>query len=125
MSKERTFKIVDSEIGYTGGKYRPDKSNSPLSAAHRAASVLFRMARNDKSKPEWKKFESSKNLLKFTIRESTQGSDKDEFQYVAKIRKLHGDEIKIIKKGDTEIKIEHQIVVRAAHFAKTPFGGNA
>jgi hypothetical protein len=124
MSKERTFKIVESEIGFTGGKYKTDKTDSPLSAARRAASVLFRMARNEKSKSEWKKFESSKNLIKFTIRESTQGSNKDEFQYEAKIRKLHGDEIKIIKKGDIEFKVEYQIVVRAAHFAKTPFGGD-
>jgi hypothetical protein len=121
---DRSFKIVDSEIGFSGGKYHTDKSGSPQSAARRAASVLFRMARNDKQEPKWKKFESSKNPIKFTIRESTRGSDKNEWQYEAKIRTLHGSDIKIIKKGDVEIKIEHEIVVRAAHFVKTPFGGS-
>jgi hypothetical protein len=121
---DRSFKIVDSEIGFVGGKYHTDKSGSPGSAARRAASVLFRMARNEKNDPKWKKFQSSKNPIKFTIRESTRGSTKDEYQYEAKTHKLVGDKVKIIKKGDVEFKVEHEIVVRAAHFVKTPFGGS-
>jgi hypothetical protein len=123
---DRSFKIVDSEIGFSGGRYHTDKSGSPGSAARRAASVLFRMARNEKNDPKWKKFESSKNPIKFTIRESTRASTKkdDEYQYIAKSHKLIGDKVKIIKKGDVEFKVEHEIVVRAAHFVKTPFGGS-
>lgn len=121
-SGPRSFKITDSEIGYVGGTYKANKSGTPLSAAHRAASVLFRLARNEKGKDAWKKYESDRTLLKFTIRETTRGSNKDEYQYEAKIHKLHGDDIKTIKRGKVEYTVEYRIVVRAGHY-KSPLGG--
>jgi hypothetical protein len=124
MSEKRTFKITESQIGYVGGSYKTNKSLTPLSAATHAAKVLFKLAKNEKNKPEYKKYEFSKDLIKFTIREKTQGSKKEEFQYEAKIKTLHGDEVKTIKRGDIEYTIRHKIVVRAAHYVKTPFGGS-
>jgi len=119
----RTFKIVESENGYVGGSYKTNKTGMPLSAASRAASVLFRFARNEKSNPALKKFESSKDILKFTIRETTRGSDKNEYQYEAKIKMLHGDDVKVIKRGKIEYTVDKKIVTRAATY--TPFrGGN-
>lgn len=122
-SVQRTFKITDSENGYSGGTYKTNKTGTPLSAAQRAASVLFRMARNDKNKPAWKKYEFSKDLIKFTIRETTRGSDKAEYQYEAKIQKLRSDEVKTIKRGSAEYSVEYRMVTRAVHYKPTPFGG--
>lgn len=122
-SVQRTFKITDSEIGYSGGTYKTNKSGTPLSAAQRAASVLFRLARNEKQNPKHKKYEFSKDVIKFTIRETTRGSDKGEYQYEAKIHKLRGDEVKTIKRGKAEYKVEYKIVTRASHYKPTPFGG--
>lgn len=120
---QRTFKITDSEIGYSGGTYKTNKTGTPLSAAHRGASMLFRMARNDKNKPEWRKYKSDKKLIKFTIRETTRGSDKAEYQYEAKIHKLRASDVKIVKRGDVEYKVEYEIITRAGHYRPTPFGG--
>lgn len=121
---QRTFKIADSEIGYKGGNYKTNKTGAPLSAAKRAASMLFRMARNEQNKPAWRKFKSEKNLIKFTIRETTRGSNKEEYQYEAKIHKLRADDVKVIKRGDIEYKVEYEIVTRAGHYRPTPFGGD-
>jgi hypothetical protein len=117
----RTFKITESEIGYVGGSYKTNKTGMPLSAASRAASVLFRLARNEKGNSKWKKFESSKSVLKFTIRETTRGSDKSEYQYEAQIKNLHGDDIKTIKRGKVEYTVDKKITTRAASY--TPFRG--
>jgi hypothetical protein len=122
--EKRTFKLVESEIGYVGGSYKTNKSGTPLSAASRAASVLFRMARNETGNSKWKKFESSKSLLKFTIRETTRGSEKKEYQYEAKIKDLRGADIKTIKRGDVEYTVDKKIVVRAAHFSPIKGGDN-
>lgn len=121
---KRTFKIVESEIGYVGGSYKTNKSGSPLSAATRAASVLFRLARNEKGESKYKKFESDKKLIKFTIRETTRGSEKKDYQYEAKIKELHGADIKVVKRGKVEYTIKHQIAVRASHFTPMPIGGD-
>ena len=119
----RAFKIADSEIGYSGGTYKTNKSGTPLSAAQRAASMLFRMARNEKSNPKWKKYQTSKDMIKFTIRETTRGSAKSEYQYEAKIHKLRGDEVKTVKRGGVEYQVEYKIMTRASHYKPTPFGG--
>lgn len=118
---KRTFTVTDSSIGFSGGSYKPNKTGHPLSAAHRAARVLFRMARNEKQNPKWKKFETSAVLLKFTIRETTRGSDKQEYQYEAKIKQLRGDDVKVVKRGDVEYTIRTEIVCRAARY--TPIKG--
>ena len=121
---KRTFKIVGSEIGYIGGSYKTNKSGSPLSAAQRAASVLFRLARNEKGDSKYKKFEFSKNMIKFTIKETTRGSEKKDYQYEAKIKELHGSDIKTVKRGNVEYTVNHIIAVRSAHFTPMPIGGS-
>lgn len=118
---KRHFTITESTVGYEGGKYSANKSGSPLSAASRAASILFRMAQNKSGKAAWKKFESNKDLVKFTIRETTRGSDKTEYQYEAKVKQLKGSEIKTIKRGSVEYEVTQKIVVRSAHY--TPIRG--
>ena len=120
---KRNFKITESSIGYVGGKYTTNKSGSPLSAAQRAASVLFRMAHNKDSKAAWKKFENEGSIIKFTIRETTNGFEKKDFQYEAKAQKLRGDAVKVVKRGDVEYEVTQKITVRAAHY--TPFKGGA
>lgn len=122
-SSKRNFVLTDSSIGYKGGKYSSNKSGTPLSAAQRAASVLFRMAQNKGAKPEYKKYESSNELIKFTIRESTQGSEKKEYQYEAKIKHLHGSDVKVVKRGNVEYTVSQRITVRAAHYTPMPYGG--
>lgn len=120
---KRNFTLTDSSIGYAGGKYSANKSGTPLSAAQRAASVLFRMAKNKAGKAAYKKYESSAELIKFTIRETSRGSDKQEYQYEAKIKQLHGDDIKTIKRGNVEYTVNHKIIVRSAHY--TPIKGGS
>ena len=122
-SGPRKFKITHSSVGYEGGNYSTNKSGIPLSAAQRAASTLFMMARNEKSKAAWKKYETSDVLVKFTIRETTRGSDKDEYQYEAKIHHLPASQQKTVKRGDVEYTIKYKIVTRASRYTKMPFGG--
>jgi hypothetical protein len=122
---DRSFKVVDSSIGFKGGRYSPNKSGSPQSAAHHAAKVLFRMAQNKTKNPKWKKYETTKNLVKFTIRESTSGSDKSEYQYESKIHNLPADKQKTIVRNGIEFKITQEIITRSAHFTPIPFGGDA
>jgi hypothetical protein len=119
----RKFKITHSSVGYEGGNYSANKSGIPLSAAQRVASTLFMMARNEKSKASWKKFETKDELIKFTIRETTRGSDKDEYQYEAKIHHLPASQQKTVKRGDVEYTIKFKIVTRASRYTKMPFGG--
>lgn len=119
----RKFKITHSDLGYEGGNYSANKSATPLSAAQRAASTLFMMARNEKGKAAWKKYENSNELIKFTIRETTRGSEKKEYQYEAKIHHLPASQQKTVKRGDVEYTIKYKIVTRASHYTKIPFGG--
>lgn len=119
----RKFKITHSSLGYEGGNYSTNKSGIPLSAAQRVASTLFMMARNDKAKAAWKKYETKDELIKFTIRETTRGSDKDEYQYEAKIHHLPVSQQKTVKRGDVEYKVQYKIVTRASRYTKIPFGG--
>lgn len=119
----RKFKITHSDGGYEGGNYSSNKSGTPLSAAQRAASTLFMMARNEKGKPAWKKYESDSVLIKFTIRETTRGSEKKDYQYEAKIHHLPASQQKTVKRGDMEYTIRYKIVTRASHYTKMPFGG--
>jgi hypothetical protein len=118
---KRHFTITESTVGYDGGKYAANKSGTPLSAASRAASILFRMAQNKSKKAAWKKYETDDKLVKFTIRETTRGSDKTEYQYEAKVKQLTGSDVKTIKRGSVEYQVTQKIVVRSAHY--TPIRG--
>ena len=120
---KRNFVITSSSIGFKGGKYSANKSGTPLSAAHRAARIIFRMAKNEKGKAAWKKFESDDKLVKFTIRETTRGSEKNEYQYEAKIKDLAHP--KTVKRAGVEYQVTTELVVRAAKYTPLPFGGTA
>ncbi len=115
-NKDRHFVVDESSIGCIGGNYNTDKGGMPLSAARRAANILFRVARNKKKIPKWKKFESSTELIRFTIRETTRGSNKNVYQYEAIIHNLKGDDIKIIKRNNVEYKVTTRIVVKASKY---------
>jgi hypothetical protein len=75
---ERTFTIDHSCINISGGRYR---SKDASSAARKAASRLFSKAKSGSK---------YKNIRKITfcIRETTQGSKKDHYEYKAERVKL-------------------------------------
>ena len=66
-----TYTIEKSESGFTGGRYN---SKTPGGAAKKAATRLFK--------------NTNKKVIKFTIRQTTQGSDKKLYKYEAKRIKL-------------------------------------
>lgn len=71
----RTFTIQGSGIKYFGGRYKTDDVQK---AAKRAASQLFRKLK----KTEYKMYKSKLNI-KFILRETTKGSKKKTFYYIA------------------------------------------
>ena len=87
-----TYTIEKSESGFVGGRYN---SKTPSGAAKKAATRLFRS--------------TNKKSLKFTIRQTTQGSDKKLYKYEAKRIKLNKPVIVTIK--GKEIKYEYKTVV--------------
>ncbi len=94
----RSFTIESSCINVSGGRY---KSAPPASAAKKAASKLFKKA---KSMPKYK----TVRRLTFTLRESTSGSDKDEYRYKAARVKLAKPLVRVIngKEIVNKFKIE-------------------
>jgi hypothetical protein len=78
MSKNRTFTIDNSCIKVQGGRY---KSSSPLSAARKAATRLFKKAKSMSA------YKTSRKLT-FSIRETTEGSKKKIFHYKVERVKL-------------------------------------
>ena len=117
---KRNFTVADSSIGFKGGKYSANKSGTPLSAAHRAARILFRIAKNEAEKANWKKFQSTDKVIKFTIRETSRGSDKSEYQYEGK---MHNITPKMVKRAGVEYEVSTELVVRSAKFTPIGFGG--
>ena len=96
-----TYTIEKSETGFTGGRYN---SKTPGGAAKKAATRLFRS--------------TNKKVLTFTIRQTTQGSDKKLYKYEAKRIKLTKPVIITIK--GKEIKYEYKTVVTALNDDKSP-----
>lgn len=101
----RSFKISESEIGYSGGRYVASDKNT---AAKRAGSKLFQKVMNDS------KFSSFKNKssLTFVLTETTQGSDHKSSSYKVVQHKL--DEPIELKKGDTTIMVHYKYTVHSA-----------
>jgi hypothetical protein len=94
---KRTFTVSKADHGVAvGGKY---VSPMPLSAAKKAASKLFAKA------------SAGVRKIQFTLRETTRGAGKGEFQYVANKTKLAKP--KVIKRGDTEITVHFTYAVRS------------
>ncbi len=79
--KKRTFTILASEIGFNGGDY---KSDSPKSAARKAAKRLFQLVNKDAAYHKFKRLES----IKFILREKTSGSDKKTYFYESTVEEL-------------------------------------
>lgn len=101
----RTFTVEASKTqSYceipSGGCY---KSEEPLSAAKKAARQLF------------KKATAKTRKIHFTLRETTRGSDKTEYKYVATKKKLAKP--MEVKFGDTKVLIHHEYEVKSADSA--------
>lgn len=90
----RYFTIVHSEHGKEGGRY---SGLSPAVAAKHAAKQLLN--------------HSTKTQIRFTIRETTRGSEKAEFTYIGTKEKL--DKPIVIQRGDMEITVKHSITVKS------------
>lgn len=93
---ERFFTVEKSEIDKTGGRY---SSSGPYNAAAKAARALFKEAPAKKSE------------IRFTLRETTQGSQGKSYTYIGVKTKLAHP--KVIVRGDKEIKIKHEYSVKS------------
>ena len=108
----RTFTIAGSDIGWAGGKYKPQKNGMPGPAAKKAAKELFKMIENKANKPEWHKYETYKShkTIKFILRETTLGSNKKSYYYEAKVQHLKTPMKRVI--DGVEILYHRKIVVK-------------
>jgi hypothetical protein len=97
----RSFTIEKSDIGETGGRFMGD---APYRVASKAARSLFKYASEHRMKV---------HELRFTIRETTEGSAKKTFTYIGMKKSLHKPII--VKRGDVEIKIHHTYHVKSCH----------
>lgn len=111
--KKRKFTIAGSDIGFEGGLYKSDSAGTPVSAARKAAAVLFRMIENKNKNPKFNKYHSFAHHkgIKFIIRETTRGSTKESYYYEAVAHPLKTP--KVIKRGDQEIVVTKRIEVKA------------
>lgn len=71
---KRSFTIQSSEIGFAGGNY---KSDAPGKAAKKAASRIWKLVETE---DKYKSF-ADHEVIKFFLREKTQGSDKKVYVY--------------------------------------------
>ena len=88
-----TYTVHESDIDFTGGRY---KSKSPSSAAKKAASRMFKM--------------TNKKHVVFTLRQTTQGTNKKLYKYRAEKIKLDKPVILTIK--GVEIIYNHKIDIK-------------
>lgn len=89
MSTERTFTIDSSEVGVVGGRF---SSKTPGSAAAKAGRKLFAE-------------DTKKKAIRFTLRETTLGSAKKSYTYIATKEKL--DSPRTIERGEVKLTITH------------------
>lgn len=93
----RSFTVTKCNVkcdNSEGGRYM---GKIPSQAARKAGRALLKS--------------SKKKQLKFTIRETTQGSNQKEFTYTATKVKL--DKPQVIVRGDSKITVTHEYLVRA------------
>ena len=90
---DRSFTVLGSSINVGGGRYM---SKSPAAAAKKAASKLFA-----KKQPK---------QIKFDLRETTRGSDKKVYNYIAVREKLPKAVVRVI--NGVEITNKYKIVLR-------------
>lgn len=92
----KTYTVESSSVNETGGRY---KSSSPSAAARKAATKLFKKASK-----------GTQSKVTFCLRETTVGSKKKEYHYVATrvklakplVRVINGKEI--VNRYKTEVK---------------------
>lgn len=84
-SAKRSFTIVTSDVNDEGGRYI---GKTPMNAAHKASRQLFR--------------KTTKNLIRFVIKETSRAHDKKTYSYVATREQLR--EPKVVLRGNKEIK---------------------
>lgn len=92
MSDKRSFTVETSDVNSTGGRYM---ATAPLLAGRKAARQLFK--------------DTKKKTVHFSLRETTQGSEKNVFFYVA--NKVTLKKPIVIVRGDQEIKITTEYMV--------------
>lgn len=97
-----TYTIEKSDIGHTGGRYI---SKSPLAAARKVATQLFKLI---KKNPSYKKYMGK--TICFIIRRTTQNSNKKVYEYTAKYSKLKKP-IQVVINGKT-IEYKNSLIVK-------------
>lgn len=100
-SDNRSFTIVRSDVGIDGGRYT---GKAPYNVAAKVARSLFSAIKGHKNQP---------HEIRFTIRETTEGSTKKEFTYIGMKKRLH--KAIVVKRGDVEITIHHKYHVKSCH----------
>jgi len=103
----KTYTIQSSCINVTGGRY---KSSSPMSAGKKAATKLFKKAQQSA------KYKSLRKIT-FCLRETTQGSEKNSFDYQANRVKLAKPLVRVI--NGVEIVNKYTITIKAITHKKT------
>ena len=97
LNGRRSFTVMSSTAkGASGGTYL---STAPLNAAKKAARQLFA------------KSATRTNKIKFVLRETTRGSKKKTYKYVATKKKLSPP--KTVMRGNVKIVLKHEYEVKA------------
>lgn len=106
---KRTFTIQGSDLGFEGGKYT---GVSPFNAARKAAKQLFHKVENKAKNPKWSKYAHLKThkVIKFILRETTQGSGKNTFFYEGSVEHLAVP--KVITRNGVEITITKKVTIK-------------
>jgi hypothetical protein len=89
----RSFTVEKSEIGVTGGRYI---GTEPYRVARKVARAMFDAATSAKKK---------KKEIRFTLRETTEGSKKKVYHYIGMKKSL--DKPVVVKRGNTDVTIRH------------------
>jgi hypothetical protein len=102
MADKRFFTIDNSEIALSGNSRY--ESKTPGAAAAKAARRLFKESASKKST-------KMKDEIRFTLRETTQGSSGKLFRYIGIKRKL--DEPKVVSIAGTNVTYTHTYHVKS------------
>lgn len=96
----RSFTVDKSEIGVTGGRYM---GTEPYRVAKKVARILL------SSMPVTGK--KAKKEIRFTLRETTEGSAKKLYHYIGMKKSL--DTPLVVKRGDRDITIRNTYHVKS------------
>ncbi len=119
---KRTFTIQGSAIGFEGGRYKHNEVNR---AAYKAGRQLFRIIKRGKlyrSNPsEYAKYAKYSiyahhdldKPIKFLLRETTSGSNKETYYYDAIMHKLNAPQV--IEKNGIKIVVNDEVKVKTCN----------